>query len=111
MGEQNIPPGTLYLLILKTLARLGPQHGYGIAQFIGQTTDGVFEVEEGSLYPAMQRMRLKGWVEPEWRQTDNNRRARYYTLTAEGRKALREELKSFERVNRAIAAVIHPTEA
>lgn len=111
MGTNNIPPGTLYLLILKTLARLGPQHGYGIALFIEQTTGGVFEVEEGSLYPALQRMRLKGWVDTDWRQTDNNRRARYYTLTPEGRKALRDEMKSFETVSRAIAAVIHPTEA
>ncbi|MBM3783480.1 MAG: PadR family transcriptional regulator [Acidobacteria bacterium] len=112
MAEQNtIPPGTLYMLVLKTLARVGPMHGYGIAQFIQETSEGVLEVEEGSLYPALQRMLLKGWVEADWRQTENNRRARYYTMTAEGRKTLRSEVQSFDKVTRAIAAIIHPAEA
>ena len=101
-----IPPGTLYMLVLKTLARLGPQHGYGIAQYIQQTTEDVLQVEEGTLYPALQRMLIKGWVEAEWRQTENKRRARYYTLTPEGKKQLATELEEFSRVNRAIAQVI-----
>ena len=112
MAESNgIPPGTLAMLILKTLARLGPMHGYGIAQFILETSGGALDVEEGTLYPALQRLLLKGWLEAEWRQTENNRRARYYTMTPEGRKALRSEVASFDRVQRAIAAIIHPTEA
>jgi len=104
----EIPPGTLYMLILKSLVRLGPMHGYGIALHIQQTTDGVLHVEEGSLYPALQRMLLKGWVAAEWRQTENNRRARYYTLTPVGRKQVVAEVREFERVTAAIRRVIQP---
>ena len=107
MGKQSeIPPGTLYMLILKTLARLGSMHGYGIAQYIQQTSDDVLQVEEGSLYPALQRMLIKGWVSGEWQQSENNRRARYYKLTPEGRKQLARELRDFERVMTAIGRVI-----
>ena len=105
-ARSPIPPGTLYMLVLKTLARLGPQHGYGIAQYIQQTTQDVLQVEEGTLYPALQRMLVKGWVEADWRRTENNRRARYYTLTAEGRKQLQVELSEFTRVVHAISQVI-----
>ncbi len=104
----EIPPGTLYMLILKSLARLGPMHGYGIALHIQQTTEDVLQVEEGSLYPALQRMLVKGWVKAEWRQTENNRRARYYTLTPAGRKQLVAEIDEFERVMAAIRRVIQP---
>ncbi len=104
----EIPPGTLYMLILKAIARLGPMHGYGIALHIQQTTDDVLQVEEGSLYPALQRMLIKGWVTAEWRQTENNRRARYYTLTPAGRKQLAAEIREFERVMAAIRRVIQP---
>ena len=107
----GIPPGTLHMLILKTLSRLGPMHGFGIALFLQQTSEGVLEVEEGSLYPALQRLLLKGWVQADWRITENNRRARYYTLTAEGKKALKAEVQSFDKVHRAIAQIIHPSEA
>ena len=107
----NIPPGTLHMLILKSLMRLGPMHGYGIAQFLQQASDGVLDVEEGSLYPALQRLLLKGWVAADWRQTENNRRARYYTLTPDGRNALKAEVSSFDKVNRAIGQIIHPVEA
>lgn len=96
------------MLILRSLARLGPMHGYGIAQFIQQTSDDVLQVEEGSLYPALQRMLIKGWVTAEWKQSDNNRRARYYRLTPEGRKQMSRELDEFERVMAAIARVIEP---
>ena len=106
--KSDIPPGTLYMLILKSLARLGPMHGYGIAQFIQQTSGDVLQVEEGSLYPALQRMLIKGWVTAEWKQSDNNRRARYYRLTPEGRKQMARELTEFERVMAAIARVIQP---
>ncbi|HTQ57924.1 MAG TPA: PadR family transcriptional regulator [Bryobacteraceae bacterium] len=104
----EIPPGTLYMLILRSLARLGPMHGYGIAQHIQQLSQSVLQVEEGSLYPALQRMLIKGWVTAEWRPSENNRRARYYRLTPAGRKQLGVELSEFERVMRAIANVIQP---
>ncbi len=111
MGMNNedvrteIPPGTLYMLILKTLAR-GPMHGYGIALHIQQISEDVLQVEEGSLYPALQRMLIKGWVTAEWRQSENNRRARYYRLTPAGRKQLSVELSQFDRVMQAITRVI-----
>jgi transcriptional regulator len=109
MGTRTeIPPGTLYMLILKTLARLGPMHGYGIALHIQQTTEDVLQVEEGTLYPALQRMLVKGWVESEWRQTENKRRARYYKMTPQGREQLRKELREFDRVMMAIRRVIQP---
>jgi transcriptional regulator len=109
MGTRpEIPPGTLYMMVLKSLARLGPMHGYGIAQHIQQTSDDVLQVEEGSLYPALQRMLLKGWVSAEWKQSENNRRARYYRLTAAGRKQMTREVGEFERVMAAIARVIEP---
>jgi PadR family transcriptional regulator PadR len=104
--RSDIPPGTLYMLILKSLALLGSMHGYGIAQHIQQTSDDVLQVEEGSLYPALQRMLVKGWIDGEWRQSENNRRARFYKLTVEGRKQLGVELRAFERVMAAIARVI-----
>src|SRR6266545_4532841 len=107
MGTRTeIPPGTLYMLILKTLARLGSMHGYGIAERIQQTSEDVLTVEEGSLYPALQRMLIKGWVEAEWGTSENNRRARYYRLTAGGRKQLHAEITEFEKVTRAITRVI-----
>ena len=104
----EIPPGTLYMLILKTLARLGPMHGYGIAQYIQQISEDVLQVEEGSLYPALQRMLIKGWVAAEWGQSENSRRARYYRLTPAGRKQLDVEIAEFERVIGAIGRVIQP---
>ena len=103
----EIPPGTLYMLILQTLSR-GGMHGYGIAQHIQQISEDVLQVEEGSLYPALQRMLIKGWVAAEWAQTENNRRARYYKLTPAGRKQLNHELGEFERVMQAIQRVIQP---
>jgi transcriptional regulator len=106
----EIPPGTLYMLILQTLVRLGPMHGYGIALYIQQTSADVLQVEEGSLYPALQRMLVKGWVTAEWGQSDNNRRARYYRLTPAGRKQLTVELSEFQKVMGAIVRVINPAE-
>jgi PadR family transcriptional regulator PadR len=106
--RSDIPPGTLYMLVLKTLARLGEMHGYGIAQHIQQISEEVLQVEEGSLYPALQRMLIKGWVVAEWKQSESNRRARFYRLTADGRKQLAREVKEFERVMAAIVRVIRP---
>jgi len=106
MNRDEIPPGTLYLLILKALALRGELHGYQIAGFIEHSSDDVLQVEEGSLYPALQRMLIKGWVTAKWGTTAGNRRARYYQLTAAGRKQLNVELAQFERVVGAIARVI-----
>ena len=105
MARTEIPPGTLYLLILKTLES-GPRHGYGIAERIQQLSDEVLRVEEGSLYPALQRMLIKGWIFGEWRKSENNRRARYYRLTAAGRQQLALEISQFQRVIGAITRVI-----
>jgi PadR family transcriptional regulator, regulatory protein PadR len=93
-------------LILRTLARSGEMHGYEIANSIQQTSDDVLQVEEGSLYPALQRMLIKGWVTAKWGTTAGNRRARYYQLTATGRKQLAVEKSQFERVTGAITRVI-----
>ena len=106
MERTEIPPGTLYMLVLRSLARLGPMHGYGIAQHIQQMSADVLQVEEGSLYPALQRMLIKGWVTAEWGQSGNNRRARYYKLTPAGRKQLGVEISEFEKVMQAITRVI-----
>ena len=104
--RDEIPPGTLYMLILKVLARCDPMHGYEIANAIQQVSSDVLHVEEGSLYPALQRMLLKGWVTAEWGVTAGNRRARYYRLTAAGRKQLRAEMEQYQRVNRAIQQIL-----
>src|SRR5882757_9439525 len=104
--RDEIPPGTLYMLILKTLARAGELHGFEIANSIQQISDAVLQVEEGSLYPALQRMLLKGWVVAEWGVTAGNRRARYYRLTANGRKQLQAELDQYSRVSGAIQRVL-----
>jgi transcriptional regulator len=93
-------------LILKTLARSGELHGYEIANSIQQISDDVLQVEEGSLYPALQRMLIKGWVTAAWGTTAGNRRARYYQLTAAGRKQLTVELSQFQRVIGAVTRVV-----
>ena len=107
--KSELLPGTLDMLILKTLDRHGrPLHGYGIAQHIKQVSNEVLKVEEGSLYPALQRLALKGWVRTEWGQSENNRRARFYKLTPAGRKHLKQEVADFERVLEAILRVVQP---
>lgn len=104
--RDEIPPGTLYLLILKSLALRGRLHGFEIAEYIQTCSEDVLQVEEGSLYPALQRMLIKGWVVAEWGTTAGKRRARYYTLTTAGKKRLGVELEQFERVMGAIARVL-----
>jgi PadR family transcriptional regulator PadR len=104
--RSELLPGTLDMLILKTLERGGVMHGYGIAQYIQQISRDVLQVEEGSLYPALQRMQLKGWVASEWGHSANNRRARYYRLTPLGRKQMQQEVSEFDRVLEAILRVI-----
>jgi PadR family transcriptional regulator PadR len=106
MGRDEILPGTLALLILRTLGRGGEMHGFEIARSIQQNSQDVLQVEEGSLYPALQRMLIKGWVKAEWGATAENRRARYYRLTAAGRKQLEVEQSQFERVMAAMVRVI-----
>jgi PadR family transcriptional regulator PadR len=101
----DLLPGTLDMLILRTLIR-GSLHGYGIAERIRQVSEEVLQVGESSLYPALQRLLLNGWVTAEWGASDNNRRARYYTLTAEGRKRLTSERKEFQRLIGAIQQVL-----
>jgi PadR family transcriptional regulator len=101
-------PGTLDMLILKILTRR-PLHGYGIALSIRRISDEVLTVEEGSLYPALQRLLLQGWVKAEWKKTETNRRARYYTLTPAGRKQLGVELSEFEQMIAAIGRVLQNT--
>lgn len=100
-------PGTLDLLILQTLS-VGAMHGYGIAQHIGRMSREVFRVEEGSLYPALQRLQKKGWVTSKWGQTSTNRKARFYTITAAGRRQLGIERSQFELVSDAIRRVLKP---
>ena len=101
----DLLPGTLDLLILKTVAR-GEMHGYGIAQHLKTASRDVLQVGESSLYPALQRLLLNGWVKAEWGASENNRRARYYTITAAGKKRLAEERDEFERLVLAIQQVL-----
>jgi PadR family transcriptional regulator PadR len=109
MGLTNQPPdllpGTLDLLILRTLVR-GPMHGYGIAERLRQISDEVLHVGESSLYPALQRLLMNGWVKAAWGASDNNRRARFYTLTAAGKRRLDEERKEFQKLVLAIQKVL-----
>jgi PadR family transcriptional regulator, regulatory protein PadR len=97
--------GTLDLLVLKTL-NAGPMHGYAVAQRIQQRSDDVLVVEEGSLYPALYRMEEKGWIASTWGTSENNRRAKYYSLTRTGRRQLHEETVFWERISRAITMVL-----
>ncbi len=110
MPPQRSPllQGTLDLLVLKTLS-LVPMHGWGISQRIQQTSKGVLEVNQGSLYPALQRLEKSGLIASDWGTTDNNRRARYYRLTAAGRRALGDELESWKRFAAGLDAVLRST--
>jgi PadR family transcriptional regulator PadR len=111
MGHESAPdllPGTLDLLILRALA-VGPLHGYGIAQRLRTMSGDVLEVGESSLYPALQRLLLKGWTKAQWGASENNRRARYYTLTTAGRKQLTIERAEFDRLIFAIHKVLNTT--
>ena len=106
MRKDEIPPGALELLILKTLHRGAELHGFQIAEAIERSSDDVFLVQEGSLYPALQRLLLKGWVTAKWGVTEGNRRARYYRITKPGRRQLEIEVSQFERLFAAIRRVI-----
>jgi PadR family transcriptional regulator, regulatory protein PadR len=106
--REQIPPGTLDMLILQTLQRSRELHGFEIAESIQRASADVLQVEEGSLYPALQRLLVKGWVSAEWGKTGENRRARYYQLTAAGRKQLEHEVDSYRRVSAAIGRILVP---
>lgn len=105
MSKVDLLPGTLEMLVLKTLSR-GSLHGYGIAQRVKKLSDEVLQVEEGSLYPALQRLLVRGLVTAEWKQSETNRRARYYSLTPAGKKQLGAEISDYERLIGAIGRVL-----
>ena len=111
MSHLEIPSGTLDMLVLQTLARNGSLHGFEIAEAIERTSADVFRVEEGSLYPALQRLLIKGYVNAEWGRTSENRRARYYTLLVSGKKQLAHEVKSYQRATLAIGRILQPVGA
>ncbi|HEV2418363.1 MAG TPA: PadR family transcriptional regulator [Terriglobia bacterium] len=104
MGYDKLQ-GTLDLLVLKVLAR-GPEHGYGITLRVKQISEDALRVEEGSLYPALHRMEQAGWINPEWRASENNRRAKYYRLTPKGKKHLAQEQEQWARVAEGVAKVL-----
>lgn len=108
--ESGLLQGTVELLVLKTLT-WGPMHGYGIARWIEGATDDVLRVEEGSLYPALYRMTKKGWIRGEWGVSENNRRAKFYHLTAEGRRQFAEQMTGWQRMARAVSAAVTATQA
>ena len=103
--KNDVLQGTLTLLVLKTLAR-GAMHGYGITLHIQQVSNDALRVEEGSLYPALHRMAEEGWITAAWGTSENNRRARYYRLTAAGKKQLAEEEKNWQRLTQAVASIL-----
>ena len=106
-AQIDLLQGTLDLLILRTLL-LGPKHGHNIAHLIQQTSGDVLRVDHGSLYPALQRLERRGWIAAKWGTSENNRRAKYYRLTADGRKQLVAETTKWERLAEAIARVLNP---
>lgn len=103
---KNDLQGTLDLLVLKTLASVGTLHGYGIVQHIQRASQDLLTVEEGSLYPALHRMEQSGWISAEWALTDTNRKARFYRITAKGRRQLQQAEESFEELVKAVRAVL-----
>jgi PadR family transcriptional regulator, regulatory protein PadR len=104
----DVVRGTLDVLILRALT-WGPQHGYAVSQWIRERTDDELLVEEGALYPALYRMENKGWIEAEWGASDNNRRAKFYALTADGRRHLKQELDTWQRYTQAVARILAAT--
>jgi PadR family transcriptional regulator, regulatory protein PadR len=108
--ESGLLQGTLELLVLKTLS-WGPMHGYGIASWIESATGDVLRVEEGSLYPALYRMTRKGWIRGEWGTSENNRRAKYYHLTPEGRRQFTEQVSGWQRLASAVSEAVAATQA
>ena len=109
MREQtDVLKGTLGLMILKALS-WGATHGYGVTKWIRQTTDGTLDIDDGALYPALHRLERRGWITSEWGVSENNRRAKYYQLTLEGRRQLRRELSSWARFSAAVTKIVNAT--
>ena len=107
-NKSDILQGTLDLIVLKTLETLGPMHGYGVAVRIQQVSENILQLNQGTLYPALVRLEQKGWIASEWGESDNNRRARFYSLTKSGKKQLREETANWERFAGVIERVLNP---
>jgi len=110
-GQEDILRGTLDLLVLKTLDTLGPLHGYGIARRIEQVSENLLHLNQGTLYPALLRLEQKGWINSKWGVSNNNRRARYYSLTKAGKKQLAREAESWERMAGMIGRLLQGTES
>lgn len=108
--KRDVLPGTLDLLVLKTLDAMGPLHGFGIARRIEQVSENLLHLNQGTLYPALLRLQQKGWITSEWGTSDNNRRARFYSLTESGRKQLVKEAQDWERMAGIIARLLARTE-
>ena len=104
--NSEIPYGTLDLMVLKTLAGLGPLHGYGIARRIEQVAEGALALNQGTIYPALLRLEQKGWIQAEWKKSELGRRAKFYSLTRRGRRALDKEATKWERLSSAITHVV-----
>jgi len=104
--KSDIFPGTLDLLVLKTLETMGPLHGYGIARRIEQVSENLLHMNQGTLYPALLRLEQKGWIASRWGTSDNNRRARFYSITTRGRKQLAAEAENWERMSAVIARLL-----
>ena len=109
-ADLDLLQGTLDVMILKSLS-WGPMHGFGIAKWIRQTTDGVLQIEDSALYPALHRMEHRGLIAADWGLTENNRRAKYYTLTTKGRQQLRSRVQAWEKYSAAVAQVVRATTA
>lgn len=106
-STSEIMQGTLDLMVLKALEGLGPLHGYGIARRIEQVSEGVLSLNQGTIYPALLRLQQRGWIEAEWGSSENNRRAKYYSLTKGGRKQLATETKDWERISAIMSRMLH----
>ena len=107
-GSRDLPRGTLELMILKVLS-LEPMHGWGVIRRIQHLSQGVYQVNQGSLYPALQRLKKKGWIRSEWRVTENSRRAKYYTLTDSGKEMLGEERRAWELSTSTVGRILEAT--
>jgi transcriptional regulator len=105
-GKTDVPYGTLELLVLKTLDAMGPQHGFGIARRIEQVAKSTVELNQGTIYPALLRLKQKGWISTKWGSSENGRRAKFYALTAKGKRQLQLEVKKWERATALVAGFL-----
>jgi transcriptional regulator len=110
-NKQEVLPGTLTLLVLKTLATLGPLHGYGIARRIEQVSGDLLELNQGTIYPALLKLEQMGWINTKWSVSENNRRAKYYSISAAGRKQLRTEEEDWRRTSAIVSRFLAPSES